>query len=72
MRCLAAACHSIALSNNPRSAEVFSLYSRSLQSLQKALDHPDEQFKPDTLCAVEILAIYEASLNSEASNVQGC
>lgn len=70
VRCVAAACHSIVVNDNPRSFEVFSLYRQSLQSLQKALSHPDERLKPDTLCAVDILAIYEASLNLQASNVQ--
>lgn len=70
MRCVAAACHSIVVNDNPRSFEVFSLYRQSLQSLQKALNHPNERLKPDTLCAVDILAIYEASLNLQASNVQ--
>ena len=70
MRCIAAACHSIVVNDNPRSSEVFSLYSQSLQSLQKALDHPDERLKPDTLCAVDILAIFEASLYLQTSNVQ--
>jgi len=40
-------------------ATVISLYVKALGSLQKALDSPYQRFKPEVLCATEILALYE-------------
>ena len=45
-------------SDPPRDG-VLSLYSKSLNSLQSALDDPILCLKPETLCATAILAIYE-------------
>ena len=38
---------------------VISLYLKALNSLQKALDCPKQRYKPEVLCATEILALYE-------------
>ena len=46
--------------NSPRDG-VLSLYSKSLTSLQSALNDPDLCLKPETLCATAILGIYEVS-----------
>jgi hypothetical protein len=40
-------------------AAVITFYVKALDSLQKALDSPKERFKPEVLCATEILALYE-------------
>ena len=40
---------------------VLSLYSKSLASLQSALNDPDLCLKPEILCATAILGIYEVS-----------
>ncbi|KAB8349619.1 hypothetical protein FH972_023639 [Carpinus fangiana] len=59
VQCVAAACHSIVINNNPRSLGVLSLYNRALKSVQSAIYDSEERLKPDTLCAVHILAFYE-------------
>ncbi|PQE31973.1 C6 zinc finger domain protein [Rutstroemia sp. NJR-2017a WRK4] len=38
---------------------VLGYYIKALESLQKALDSPKQRFKPEVLCATEILALYE-------------
>jgi hypothetical protein len=43
-------------------ASVIPYYVKALDSLQKALDCPKERFQPEVLCAIEILAMYEARL----------
>jgi len=40
-------------------AVVIASYVKALDSLQKALDCPKQRFKPEVLCATEILALYE-------------
>ena len=46
---------------NPPSDGVLSLYSKSLTSLQSALNDPDLCLKPEILCATAILGIYEVN-----------
>ena len=40
-------------------AAVIAFYVKALDSLQKALDCPKQRYKPEVLCATEILALYE-------------
>jgi hypothetical protein len=40
-------------------AAVITLYVKALDSLQRALDCPKQRYKPEVLCATEILALYE-------------
>jgi hypothetical protein len=40
---------------------VLAYYIKALESLQKALDSPKQRFKPEVLCATEILALYEVN-----------
>ncbi|TVY32632.1 Uncharacterized protein LSUB1_G007880, partial [Lachnellula subtilissima] len=40
-------------------AAVITFYVKALDSLQKALDNPKQRYKPEVLCATEILALYE-------------
>jgi hypothetical protein len=42
---------------------VISSYVKALDSLQKALDDPKQRFKPEVLCATEILALYEVLIS---------
>lgn len=43
-------------------AAVITFYVKALDSLQKALDNPKQRYKPEVLCATEILALYEVCL----------
>ena len=45
--------------SDPPNKFVLSLYSKSLSSLQRALNDPALYMKPEVLCATSILAIYE-------------
>ncbi|KAH8670130.1 hypothetical protein BGZ60DRAFT_29241 [Tricladium varicosporioides] len=38
---------------------VITFYVKALESLQKALDNPAQRYRPEVLCATEILALYE-------------
>ena len=40
-------------------AAVITFYVKALDSLQKALDNPKQRYRPEVLCATEILALYE-------------
>jgi hypothetical protein len=40
-------------------AAVIAFYVKALDSLQKALDNPKQRYRPEVLCATEILALYE-------------
>jgi hypothetical protein len=40
-------------------AAVITFYVKALDSLQRALDCPKQRFRPEVLCATEILALYE-------------
>ncbi|TVY65515.1 Uncharacterized protein LSUE1_G006332 [Lachnellula suecica] len=40
-------------------AAVITFYVKALDSLQKALDCPKDRYKPEVLCATEILSLYE-------------
>jgi Fungal specific transcription factor domain len=40
-------------------AKALTSYVKALNSLQKALDLPEQRLKPEVLCAIEILGIYE-------------
>lgn len=42
-------------------AAVITFYVKALDSLQKALDNPKLRYKPEVLCATEILALYEVT-----------
>ena len=48
--------------SDPPSSKVLSLYSKSLISLQSALNDPMLYLNPEVLCATHILAIYEVNL----------
>jgi len=38
---------------------VIASYLKALESLQKALDCPQQRYQPEVLCATEILSLYE-------------
>jgi hypothetical protein len=57
--CVTARARQIISPNWSREATAISSYVKALDSLQKALDNPAERFKPEVLCAIEILALYE-------------
>jgi hypothetical protein len=59
--CVIARVRQIISPNQNWEAAVITFYVRALDSLQKALDDPEERFKPEVLCATEILALYEVS-----------
>lgn len=40
-------------------AAVITFYVKALDSLQKALDSPKQRYRPEVLCATEILSLYE-------------
>ena len=49
-------------------AAVISFYVKALDSLQKALDCPKQRYKPEVLCATEILALYEVCWHQPGAN----
>lgn len=57
--CVIARARQILSPNRNWEAAVITFYMKALNSLQKALDSPKERFKPEVLCATEILALYE-------------
>lgn len=57
--CVIARARQIISPNRNWEAAVITFYVKALDSLQKALDSPKERFKPEVLCATEILALYE-------------
>lgn len=57
--CVIARARQITSPNPNWEAAVISFYVRALDSLQKALDCPRLRFRPEVLCATEILALYE-------------
>lgn len=59
--CVTARARQIIAPNWTRESAAISSYVKALDSLQKALDNPAERFKPEVLCAIEILALYEVT-----------
>jgi hypothetical protein len=59
--CVIARARQIISPNRKWEAAVITFYVKALDSLQKALDSPNQRFKPEVLCATEILALYEVS-----------
>ncbi|KAG9243613.1 hypothetical protein BJ878DRAFT_510021 [Calycina marina] len=57
--CVIARARQIISPNRGWEAAVITFYLKALDSLQKALDNPKQRFKPEVLCATEILALYE-------------
>ena len=57
--CVVARARQIISPNRNWEAAVITFYVKALDSLQKALDSPKQRFKPEVLCATEILALYE-------------
>lgn len=57
--CVIARARYIVSPNKNWEAAVISFYVKALYSLQRALDCPKQRFKPEVLCATEILALYE-------------
>jgi hypothetical protein len=57
--CVIARARQIISPNRNWEAAVITFYCKALDSLQKALDSPSQRFKPEVLCATEILALYE-------------
>lgn len=57
--CVIARARQIISPNRNWEAAVISFYVKALDSLQKALDCPKQRYKPEVLCATEILAMYE-------------
>lgn len=51
-------------------AAVITLYVKALDSLQKALDSPETRYRPEVLCATEILALYEVGSILPLLNLQ--
>jgi len=57
--CVIARARQIISPNRNWESAVICFYLKALNSLQKALDNPKQRFKPEVLCATEILALYE-------------
>jgi hypothetical protein len=57
--CVIARARQIISPNRNWEAAVISFYVKALDSLQRALDCPKQRYKPEVLCATEILALYE-------------
>jgi hypothetical protein len=57
--CVIARARQIINPNRNWEATVISFYVKALDSLQRALDCPKLRYKPEVLCATEILALYE-------------
>lgn len=57
--CVIARARQIISPNRKWEAAVISFYVKALDSLQKALDCPTQRYRPEVLCATEILALYE-------------
>jgi hypothetical protein len=57
--CVIARARYIVSPNKTWEAAVITFYVKALDSLQKALDCPKQRFRPEVLCATEILALYE-------------
>jgi hypothetical protein len=57
--CVIARARQIISPNRKWEAAVITFYVKALDSLQKALDCPKQRYKPEVLCATEILALYE-------------
>lgn len=64
--CVIARARQIISPNQNWESAVISFYLKALNSLQKALDNPKQRFKPEVLCATEILALYEVRMRSMA------
>ena len=64
--CVIARARQIISPNRNWESAVISFYLKALNSLQKALDNPKQRFKPEVLCATEILALYEVCMSSMA------
>ena len=60
--CVIARARQIISPNQNWEATVIGFYVKALDSLQKALDSPKQRYKPEVLCATEILALYEVCL----------
>lgn len=64
VECVIAAFHGLYLSDASRSLSALvplSLYTRALISLQHALDDPKRSHSAETLCATQLLCIFEVS-----------
>lgn len=57
--CVVARLRQIASPSLVRSSSVVSLYVNALKSLQSALDDPIQSLHPETLCATELLTLFE-------------
>ncbi|TVY20779.1 Uncharacterized protein LARI1_G001817 [Lachnellula arida] len=57
--CVIARARQIVSPHEKWEAAVITFYVKALDSLQKALDNPKQRYKPEVLCATEILALYE-------------
>jgi len=57
--CVIARARQLISPNRNWESAVITFYLKALSSLQKALDNPKQRFKPEVLCATEILALYE-------------
>ena len=57
--CVIARARQLISPNKNWEAAVIAFYVKALDSLQKALDCPNQRYKPEVLCATEILAMYE-------------
>ncbi len=57
--CIISRARQIISPNKNWEAAVITFYVRALDSLQRALDCPTQRFKPEVLCATQILALYE-------------
>ena len=61
-RCLVTAAHSTLVTSGPRySDRTLACYDKALRSLQSAVDDPRARQKPEILCAVSLLALFEVS-----------
>ena len=59
-RCLATAAHATMVATGQQYIDkVLVYYGTALQSLQSAVDNPRERQKPEVLCAVCLLALFE-------------
>ena len=57
--CVIARARQLISPHNNWEATVIAFYLKALNSLQKALDSPNQRYQPEVLCATEILALYE-------------
>jgi hypothetical protein len=68
--CVIARARQVINPNQNWEAAVITFYVKALDSLQKALDCPKQRYKPEVLCATEILALYEVGFHVAAE--YGC